>query len=390
MKNQIIRQTALLMFVLTVPAVAWAAPEGLTCTNYISVIAESGLVIDEYNADELRAPASMIKMILMLMVVEGLEDGRWSLDTEISISSDVERIGGTQVYLKAGQTWPLEPLMKGIAIASANDAAAAVAEGLWGSREEYLKAANARARELGMLDTVVNSPHGLPPDEGQESDVTTARDMAILARACIDKPEIMAWVGMDEIKFQPGVEAKSNTNKLLAMVPGCDGLKTGYTRAAGFCLAATAVRDGIRIITVVMGCPKLSDRFISAQALLEDGFAQTRRVRLLAKGDAIEPELRVRNSKVPGVIPKAAEDIWVVARVSDFENMEYVPNYPATLHAPMTAGEEIGTLQVELAGHPIAEVPVLVPEDLEVPGWRWKLTHGVVERLRGSGVQYGG
>jgi D-alanyl-D-alanine carboxypeptidase (penicillin-binding protein 5/6) len=378
------------MALLVFPMVAVAAPEGLACTNYISVIAESGLVIDEYNADELRAPASMIKMVLLLLVTEGLEDGLWTLEDEILISKDVELIGGTQVYLKNGQTWPLESLMKAIAIASANDAAAAVAEGLWGTREKYLKAANQRVRELGMLDTQVNSPHGLPPDEGQESDITTARDIAILARACIDKPDIMAWVGLDEIKFQPGVEAKSNTNKLMELMPECDGLKTGYTRAAGFCLAATAVRDGIRIITVVMGCPKLSDRFTSARTLLEDGFSQTRRIRLLAKGDPIEPELRVRNSKIPGILPLAADDIWVIARESDFEQMEYVANYPGTLRAPMNAGEEIGTLQVELGGQPIAEIPVLLPENLEVPGWRWKLTHGVVERLRENGLEFGG
>jgi len=390
MNKRTLQTTILCLALLVCPVSAVAQLEGLTCTNYISVIADSGLVIDEYNADEIRAPASMIKLMLMLLVVEGLEDERWTLETEISVSKEVQMIGGTQVYLKAGQTWPLEQLMKGIAVASANDAAAAVAEGLWGSRDEYLTAANARARELGMLDTQVNSPHGLPPDDGQESDFTTARDMAILARACIEKPPIMEWVGLSELAFQSGVDAKSNTNKLLGMMPECDGLKTGYTRAAGFCLTATAVRDGIRIIVVVMGCPKLSDRFVSARTLLEDGFSQTRRVRLLAKGDEIDPELPVRNSKVPAVRLRAGDDVWVTARETDFADMQYVANYPASLRAPLSAGDAIGTLQVELAGQPLAEVSVFVPENLEVPGWRWKLTHGVVDRLRLSGVEYGG
>lgn len=372
------------------PVCAFAQPDGLTCTNYISVIADSGLVIDQCNADEARAPASMIKMVLMLLVVEGIDDGRWDLDTKITISKEVEHIGGTQVYLKEGQTWPLGALMKGIAVASANDAAAAVAEGLWGSRDEYLKAANARVRELGMLDTKVCSPHGLPPEEGQDPDVTTARDISILARHCVARPQIMKWVGLKELKFQPGVETKSNTNKLLEIMPECDGLKTGYTRAAGFCLTATAVRDGIRLIVVVMGCPKLADRFDAAQALLEDGFAHTRRVRLLAKGDEIETELPVRNSKTAAVRPKVADDVWVIARDSDFKNLKYVANYPGSLRAPMTAGEEIGTLQVELSGLELAEAPVFVPENLEVPGWRYKLTHGVVERLQGSSANYGG
>jgi D-alanyl-D-alanine carboxypeptidase (penicillin-binding protein 5/6) len=176
----------------------------------------------------------------------------------------------------------------------------------------------------------------------------------------------------------------------MEIMPECDGLKTGYTRAAGFCLTATAVRDGIRIIVVVMGCPKLSDRFVSAQTLLEDGFSQTRRVCLLAKGDAIDPELPVRNSKVAAVRLRAADDIWVTARHSDFENMQYIAKYPASLCAPLNAGDEIGTLQVELGGQSLAEVPVLVPENLDVPGWRWKLTHGVVDRLRSAGAEFGG
>lgn len=371
-------------------AAASAEEEDLSCSNYIMVIADSGLVVSELNADEPRAPASMVKMILMLLVVEGVEEAKWTYDTEISITKDVQMIGGTQVYLKEGETWPLEALMRGIAVASANDAAEAVAEGLWGSREDYLKAANARAVELGMLDTEIHSPHGLPPEEGQEADVTTARDLAILARACIAKPKIMEWVGIKELTFRPGDDPKTNTNKLLEQMPECDGLKTGYTRAAGFCLTATAVHDGVRLITVVMGCPKLADRFSTAERLLKEGFAETSHERILAKGDRIEPAVPVRNSKTASVRLETADDVWVTVKKSDLKRLEFVAHYPQALRAPMTAGEEIGTLSVELGGYSLTEVPVRVPEDLEVPNWRWKMTHSVVSRLQSAETVQGG
>lgn len=362
----------------------------LQCTNYIIITADHGLIVSEMNADEQRAPASMVKMILMLLVTEGVEKGLWTWDTEIAVSKETETIGGTQVFLKAGESWPLEALMKGVAVASANDAASAVAEGLWGSREEYLKAANERARELGMLDTVVNTPHGLPPEPGQESDMTTARDMSILARACVAKPKIMEWVAMKELRFRPRDEAKTNTNKLLEIMPECDGLKTGYTRAAGFCLTATAVRNDIRLIVVVMGCPKLADRFATAQALLEQGFAGTRRELILAKGDLLAPPLPVRNAKMDSIQLQVTDDLWVTARQSDFDVLEYVPHYPSALHAPMKAGDEVGTLSVALAGQELGEIPVILPADIEVPGWRWKLTHSVLTRLKGETANVGG
>ncbi len=369
---------------------ASAQEESLSCTNYIIVIADSGLVVSELNADEPRAPASMVKMMLMLLVVEGVEDGRWRYETEVLVTKDIQMIGGTQVFLEDGESWPLESLMRGIAVASANDAAAAVAEGLWGTREEYLKAANARALELGMLDTEIHSPHGLPPEEGQESDVTTARDMALLARACVAKPKIMEWVGIKELTFRPGDETKTNTNKLIEQMPECDGLKTGYTRAAGFCLTATALRNDVRLIVVVMGCSRLQERFDTAQRLFEEGFAQTRHERILAKGDLLEPTVPVRNSKTPSVRLEAAEDLWVTVRKSDLKQLQYVAHYPQVLRAPMKAGDEIGTLSVELAGYPLTEVPVRVPHDLEVPGWRWKMTHSVVSRLNHEEVVQGG
>ncbi|MFA6243304.1 MAG: serine hydrolase, partial [Candidatus Hydrogenedentales bacterium] len=269
MRRYVIQPVLALAFVvISSGSVAWSQGAGLPCTNYIIRVADTGLVVGERNADEAHAPASMVKLMLMLLVTEGLDAGTWTLETPITISAGAANVGGTQVELKAKESWTLDQLMTAVAVASANNAATAVAEGLWGSVDKYLEAANARAKELGMRGTEYHSVHGLPPGKGELSDVTTARDMTVLAEECIKKPQIMTWVGVREFSLRPEEAPKSNTNKLLFSLEGCDGLKTGFTRAAGYCLTATAVRNGVRLVVVVMGCERLSQRFEVAQYLL--------------------------------------------------------------------------------------------------------------------------
>ena len=318
----------------------------LSCTNYITVIADNGLVVDELNADEKRAPASMVKLILVLMVAEGLETGKWGLDTEITVSVTAQSMGGTQVQIKAGDVYSLDTLMQAVCVASANDGSYAVAEGLWGDEATYLAAANVRAQELGMANTTIRSVHGLPPSAGELADDTTARDMATLSSACVMNTQIMKWVGMKELVFRPGEDPKQNTNKLLARMDGCDGLKTGYTRAAGFCLTATAMRNDVRLITVVMGCPRLKDRFDTADVLMEDAFTKVRRVRLLAADSLVDPAIAM--------------------------------------------GQQAGTVTVKLAGRVLGETPLRVPMAVEEPSVFWKLTHRVREKADEAQPAFGG
>lgn len=251
------------------PWTAFDVPEGVSA---ICVEAESGRVLFEKDADVARPPASMVKLIQMLLVCEGLRHGEWTLDTPVRVTRNAERMGGTQVFLKAGEAHELGDLMKAVAVASANDAAMAVAEGLWGSKEAYLERANERMRQLGMTNTTFRSVHGLPPEKGELPDATTARDMALLARACVREPLIREWTSMQELVFRPGQATQYNTNKLLWRMADCDGLKTGYIRAAGYCVTGTAQRDGARLIVVVMGHPNNNGRFALARDLLETGF----------------------------------------------------------------------------------------------------------------------
>ncbi len=367
-----------------------AKDAALPCTNYISVVADTGLVIGEFKADETHAPASMIKMMLMVLVAEGLDASKWQLDTPITISANAASIGGTAVKLLPKETFTLNQLMSAVAVASANNAAMAVAEGLWGSADTCLAAANEKAKILGMTHTTIHSVHGLPPAAGQLPDETTARDMATLAIQCLHHPQIMQWVGLHEVALRQGEVPKQTTNKLLLSFPGCDGLKTGYTRAAGFCITATAVRDGIRLLTVVMGCPLLAERFQTAHQLLEQGFASTTRVRVIAKGDLVDPVIPLANAKVDKTQLAASEDIWVIVPSQDVKQLKIVASSPARLRAPLQAGDVQGKVHVDLAGKTLGEVTLVVPQTIEEPGWRWKLTHGVLNRVQHEGTAQGG
>mgnify|MGYP005854225315 CR=1 FL=1 len=249
-----------------------------TPTSLICLEAETGHVLFEQNSTLRRPPASVLKLMILLMVDEGIERQSWTLNTPIHVSARAQHMGGTQVYLEAGETWELEALAEAVAIASAKAAARARAEALWGSAAAYLRAAHARAHALGMVDTEFHSVHGLPPDEGEAFDQTTARDMAQLARACVARPRLMAWVHQRTLQFREEAPLYYSTNKLLWRMPECDGLKTGYIRAAQFCIAATARKDGVRLIAIVLGAPSSESRFREAASLLENGFGRVRRL----------------------------------------------------------------------------------------------------------------
>ncbi len=335
--------------------------------------ADSGLVLTARNESLVRPPASMVKMMLILLVAEGLEEGAWTLEQPITATRKAQRMGGTQMYLAEGETWTLDELMLAVVVGSANDAAMAVAEGLWGSEENYLRRVNERAAELGMTDSAFHSVHGLPPDRGEESDRTTARDMAILAQACVRLPAALQWTSRKTALLRSGKSPTKNTNKLLWKLPGCDGLKTGFTRAAGFCLTATAQRDGIRLISVVMGCPGGRDRIDESAKLLEDGFKRVRRLRLVEKGEVIGEPVLVANSTASEVRLCSGEELWVVVTAEDVEGLEVVAEQPDFVQAPLAAGVVLGEVLVTLRETIITRAPLVLMEDLVEPSQRWKL-----------------
>ena len=348
--------------------------------SWICIEPNSGLVLSEHNADIARPPASMIKMMMFLMVSEGVKQGKWTLETPITVTAHAEHIGGTQVEVKAGEVWPLGHMMLAIAVASANDAAMAVAEGLWGSEENFKAARAARAKELGMLHSDFQSVHGLPPGKGQKPDSTTARDMSIIARQCATDPQIMEWAGTKEMRFKPDQSPRFNTNKLLWRMEGCDGIKTGFTNAAGFCVTATAQRDGVRLITVLMGCEGKYDRFNDAQKILEDGFPLVKRVRVMARGEALKTPSPVFNCRTRETLLTAADDLWVVVKADETQKLQVVPEITQPLRAPLASGAVVGTVSADLGGKRLASIPLAVNQDLPAATWRWKLENAVRSR----------
>lgn len=235
---------------------------------------DSGRILFEENAHEQHIPASMVKMMVLFLVMEQLDAGVIHLSDDVTTSAWAAHMGGQQVHLFEGETFTLKELLDAMVIASANDAAVAVAEYIAGSVENCVALMNSRAKALGMQETTFTNVHGLPAGKGQVDDITTAYDMAILGQALLHiYPEVLEWTSIYTASFRDETMTLVNTNKdLLRRVDGVDGLKTGYHRRAGFNVCATAKRDERRLIAVVMGSPTKTDRLQATKVLLNSGF----------------------------------------------------------------------------------------------------------------------
>ncbi|MBI2963824.1 MAG: D-alanyl-D-alanine carboxypeptidase [Deltaproteobacteria bacterium] len=234
------------------------------------------------DSSEPRPPASMVKMMVALLTFEALERGEIRLDQEVPISLAASRTGGSAVLLRAGEKLLLEDLIKAMLVASANGASVAIAEAVARSPSAMIARMNERARELGMSETVYRTVNGLPPRRGKGlPDMSSAADQAVLARKLLEHREVFRYSSRPVVPIRNGTVLLRNTNHLVGRMEGVDGLKTGYYRRAGFNLTATAARDGMRLIAVVMGCPTLRARFLVAQELMEWGFAHFSKLKVV-------------------------------------------------------------------------------------------------------------
>ncbi len=317
----------------------------------------TGQVLYEQNADLPRSPASIAKIMLELIVLERVQEGTLHLDDSIHVSGWASKIGGSQAYLAEGEVFALEDLMKAITIASANDACVAVAEYIAGSPEGFVDLMNQKARELGLANTRYSNVHGLD-DDPVDVNVTTARDIATIARHLITMPHVLEWSSLVEAPFRDGTFILHNTNKLLGHFPGIDGLKTGYTRRAGFCLCATAERNGLRFISVVMGADSERHRFSESARLLGAGFAQLRREVLAEAGKPCGAPLRVENGSPREVLAQPAAPLFVtMLRGEERPSVRLVPRF--ALRAPIAAGDTVGTYEVAAPNGYVIEMPAV-------------------------------
>ena len=299
------------------------APAHGSFAGAITIEAETGQVIFEENADVSNPPASMTKLMTYAVLQDKLADGSLTLQTPVKIDVADARIGGTQVYLDPRETFTVEELIYAMMIQSANDAAHALARAAAGSVEAFVRLMNAKAHELGMTRTMFRSPHGLPPGSrhAADGDLTTPRDFAVLCRYVIRRTDVLNYTSVRERDFglsrPQGPQHMRNHNNLLGKVAGVDGLKTGYTASAGYCLSATAQRNGHRVIVVVMGAygpnrsiDKGKFRDLKAIELLEEGFAN-----LPVKLARAEPLAAVAAAATqPEMVPTPATDSMPTVR----------------------------------------------------------------------------
>lgn len=343
----------------------------------ILIDAGTGQVLFEKGADEPVHPASIVKVMTMLVTMDAVKAGHVSLDDPVRISKEAASMGGSQVYLAAGETWSLEQLMEALAIASANDAAVAIAEHVAGTEGAFVALMNRRAQELGLKATRFVNAHGLPQEGGDDANVTTAREIAIMARELVTRyPEVLRWTSIRSRVFreQPRF-VMTNTNRLVGAVPGVDGLKTGFTSQAGYSVVATAERDGRRLIAVVMRADSDDARVEQASRLLEFGFRAFRPV-VLALPDEQVGELRLRGGQPERVPVTASRMLYVLTLGGDRRGVTRSVLFRPALAPPIEKGQAVGWVVGQIDGREAARVEALAGASVEpVSGparlWRW-------------------
>lgn len=254
--------------------------------------ADTGETLFSKNADAPVYPASTLKLMVLAIILDRIDQGTLHLEEMVQVTVEAYKMGGSQVYLDPKEQFPLEELLYALMIQSANDAAVALASHVAGSKEKFVSLMNQKAEELGMKNTRFYSVHGLPPAKGQQVDVTTARDFGILCRYLSNQPEVFKYTGIRERKFRDGEFIMRTHNHLLEKVDGCDGFKTGYFTKAGFSIAATAKRNGVRIIAIVMGSKDRKVRDAKTIELLAKGFSM-----VPAKPETLKTVLPVQAEK---------------------------------------------------------------------------------------------
>jgi serine-type D-Ala-D-Ala carboxypeptidase (penicillin-binding protein 5/6) len=360
-------------------AVKPAKPDKLTAPYAAALLMEpeTGAVMFENNEHKPWPTASLAKMMIAMIVAEKLGDGSLKPSDRIATSRNAAAMGGSQVYLREGETFSLDDMMKAIMVHSANDASVAVAEYVGGSTEAFVLMMNREAARLGMKDTHYYSVTGLPPAPGQQADMSSAWDEALLARAMIRYQQIMQWASIDTAPFRGGAFELRNTNHLVRTFPGCDGLKTGFYYEAGFNVVATAHRGAMRLIAVVLGSSNKLKNFNSAAELMAQGFA-TYQMRVVGKqGAPIEQILAVKGGSLASFRPVWGRDLSIMQKHGDEPALKVEFQLPASLAAPIRAGQLVGVGQATSGGRVLASAPLVAPATI---GSRLSL----MQRLRGA------
>jgi serine-type D-Ala-D-Ala carboxypeptidase (penicillin-binding protein 5/6) len=332
---------------------------------FIVVEARSGKVLEGENIHLKRAPASVVKLMLAYVVMEKLAKGEVKLTDTITVARDASKMGGSQVYLKEGETFSLEEMMKAVLVASGNDAALAVAEHLAGTKDAFIKLMNEKAKALNMVDTQFHSVHGLPPSKGEPEDQSSCSDLAILARELVRYPKLLEWTAIKTEGFRNSQFIMNNHNKLLFRLPGADGLKTGYYRETGFNVVATALKNDLRLIVVVLGSPRARTRDDLALEKFKKAFAQYKTVSVVKKGEKIEKEIILAEAKIGKLKGVAGTDFIYPVPIDQKDAFKKEPVMADRSKGEIKEGQKLGELVIKLDNQVVGKVDIVSP--LSVP-----------------------
>ncbi|MCI8304002.1 MAG: D-alanyl-D-alanine carboxypeptidase [Lawsonibacter sp.] len=369
MKKLISALLAALVLTAALPQ-AGAAPAdsglSLSCASCVLMEKETGTILLEDNAHEKLEPASVTKIMTLLLVMEAVDSGRIRLEDPVSVSAYAAGMGGSQVYLEEGEQMPVSEMIKCVTVVSGNDCAVALAEHLAGSEGAFVSQMNQRAKELGMADTTFLNCTGLPA----QGHVTSAYDISLMSRELIlNHPKIRDYttIWMDSIR--DGAFGLTNTNRLVRFYPGTTGLKTGYTSSAQYCISATAERDGMELIAVVMKSPSINQRLEDAKALLDYGFANYAVVPVYPESPLAPVDVLL--GAQAQVQPQLERDCRLLVRKGEEGQVTTRLSLAADVEAPVEQGQTLGQLEVYVGEELRSTIPILSAQGVErlsVPG----------------------
>lgn len=362
---------ALLLYLLPLNALAQPLEEGtpmtLTAPSALLMEAETGAVIFEKNADERRPAASVTKLMTLLLLFERLDAGEIALSDQVTVSQNAADQPGSQALLDAHAVYPLQDLLKSTIIASGNDSAVALAEYVAGTEESFVTQMNQRAEELGLINTHYVNCTGLPVAD----QYTSARDVAVISREMCGHPTYHSYAStwLDTLVHPSGRHTDlTNTNRLVRFYRDCDGFKTGSTNEAKYCLSATAERNGMRLIAVVLGVPNSQTRFDEARAMMDYGFATYSRTQVASPGDLAGVQVPVKMGARDQADVALGKGLSLLLRSGQAGRLRFETQLPESLTAPIAQGQEIGKIQVLLEDQLVAELPAVAAQAVRLPG----------------------
>ena len=342
---------------------AGTLPE-ISSPTAILIEASTGGVLYEKDADARRSLASITKIMTELLIIEAIESGVMSLDDEITTSRHAAGMGGSQIFLRQGEVMTARDMLKGVAVNSANDAAVALGEHLAGSEEAFVSIMNTRAAELGMVNTNFTNCSGLLESDEHYS---TARDISLMARELLKHDLIREFTSIWMDSLRGGQTMLANTNRLVRYYEGTTGLKTGFTSLAGYCLAASAKRDGVEYISVTLGDKSSQERFENARLLLSYAFATY--MIMPATPDNVLPPVKVDLGEERFIQPEVVASVGIHMSRADAAKVTQTVTLAQQLLAPVKKGDEIGKLVFQVGDRIIAELPILAANDSARLGW---------------------